>query len=426
MKRLIRTLRESPLFYAWIAVLAVCIVIGLVGGIQVLIYGLDITGLSDGVPWGMWITLDLSATASGGGAFILSAFIYSFGMKRYGSVLRVAVLTGFLGYTSALMALFMDIGQPVRAWHPLFYWNLYSPLWGVSMGVVIYATVLAVEMLPVLLGIRYLAERETAHRISDLLHKLAAPLAALGLVVTLLYQSAVGATYGSLVGRAVWFSSAASAVFLSSAAATGLAITTAAAAVVGWLQPKKSIKPEVLRSLATMAGIAILTYLYLKLWDWVTLSYYAGHFSSERVAGVDLLRTNTPYQTTFWLGEVLLGAVVPAAIYLIPRMRERNGALALAGALTFIGVVIHRWNATLSGTIVPMDWSPGVGLIFPMATYSPSPIELMVATGIVGYWLMGFTLAVKYLPIFPERQEGVDEDTQIGSDAAVQMAATGD
>jgi Ni/Fe-hydrogenase subunit HybB-like protein len=72
----------------------------------------------------------------------------------------------------------------------------------------------------------------------------------------------------------------------------------------------------------------------------------------------------------------------------------------LACALIVFGVVINRWNVTLSGLVAPPDWSPGVLGDIVVSTYLPSGIEVMVALGILAYALLGFTLAVRYLHVF--------------------------
>lgn len=396
-------IRKNRLFTAWMAVLAVMLLIGLIGGLNVLIFGLQQTNLSDQVPWGLWITLDLSAIASGGGAFIVSAVIYIFGLKRYNGLVRVAVLTGFLGYTAAMLALFVDIGQPLRFWHPLIYWNVHSPLWEITICVVIYFMVLAAEMAPTILDAPVFERFPWLVKLGHQIHHFAPVLAVLGLGLSLLHQSSLGATYGILVGRAVWFNSASAVLFLLSAAATGLAVVTAMTAFIGRLSNKEMAGSfGVLQDVAKMAGFAILAYLYLKLWDWATFQYYAGHFATERVAGLDLLRTATPYQSTFWLGEVLIGAVIPAIIFLTPALRRDRDALFIGGMMVFVGTVINRWNATLAGTTVPLDWSLGVGNIFPMATYVPNVWEIMVGIGIIAYWCAGFSITAKFFPLFPE------------------------
>ncbi len=106
-------------WWIWIGVLGVMLAVGVFGAVRVFVKGLYVTGLSDQVPWGLWITQDLSSIATGAGAFTFSAIVYLFRIKKYQPIARAAVFVGFLGYTSAMLALAMDIGRPDRFWHPL-------------------------------------------------------------------------------------------------------------------------------------------------------------------------------------------------------------------------------------------------------------------------------------------------------------------
>src|SRR5512135_3026622 len=136
---------QPSLFGVWVAILATLCGVGLAAGILVFINGLSITGLSDRVPWGLWITIDLSAIGLGAGAFLLSAAVYLLKLKKYEPVARVAVFVGLLGYTSALLTLLLDIGRPDRFWHGWIFWNTHSVLWEIIMCITLYTTVLVIE-----------------------------------------------------------------------------------------------------------------------------------------------------------------------------------------------------------------------------------------------------------------------------------------
>jgi len=105
-----RTKLQKLIFPAWVAFLGILIVTGLAAGMIVLAKGLVVTNLSDLVPWGLWITLDLSSIALSAGAFTLSAAVYLLGLKHLQPVGRTAVFIGLIGYSMAVMMLLMDIG----------------------------------------------------------------------------------------------------------------------------------------------------------------------------------------------------------------------------------------------------------------------------------------------------------------------------
>ena len=67
-------------FQAWLAALSILVGIGVAGMIFVLVNGLSTTNLTDLVPWGIWITIDLSSIALSAGAFLFCAAVYLIGM----------------------------------------------------------------------------------------------------------------------------------------------------------------------------------------------------------------------------------------------------------------------------------------------------------------------------------------------------------
>src|SRR5512147_1272499 len=156
-----KTLREKLFtpWTIWLGVMGVILFSGLVAGILVFWKGLVITNLSDLVPWGLWITIDLSSIALGAGAFSLCAGVYLFGLKRYQPIARTATFVGLIGYTMAMLALILDIGRPDRFWHALVYWNAHSLLWEVTMCVMLYLTVLVFEAMPIFASFEWLRKR---------------------------------------------------------------------------------------------------------------------------------------------------------------------------------------------------------------------------------------------------------------------------
>jgi hypothetical protein len=83
-----------------------------------------------------------------GGGFIIAAAIYLFNWKKYKPIGRPAIMTAFLGYLMAIIALFLDIGHPFRLWHPAIMWQVHSIMWIVAIHVILYTTTLAIESSP--------------------------------------------------------------------------------------------------------------------------------------------------------------------------------------------------------------------------------------------------------------------------------------
>ena len=395
----------TPGMLAWFAFLGLALLIGLVAAYQVLTRGLVVTNLSDGVPWGLWITIDLSAIALGAGAFTLSAVVYVFGLKHFQSIVRLAVFVGFIGYTSAMLTLVMDIGRPDRFWHPWVYWNVHSVLWEITMAITIYTAILVIEFAPVVAELPRFARYTWLRRVAHGIHRAAPYLAVAGMLISLIHQSSLGATYGVLRSRPIWFKPSMPIMFVISAIAVGPALTMAAAIVVQWITGRRSVPADVLRTIARFSGLALLVYLYVKLWDLAAVSYYGRTPASDRA--LFLLNQYTPYGFGFWVGEILLGLVLPVFLFLMPRFNRRPILLLLGAALATAGIVFHRWNVTVSGLVVPQAYMPGVLTQAAPQAYAPSLAEWGVALGVVGYALLMFTLGVRFLPLFNHRPEAM-------------------
>ena len=389
-------------FWLWVALLSAGLGIGLVSVMLVLVNGLGITNLSDKLPWGLWITVDLSFIALGAGGFTLSAAVYIFGLKKYEGIARAAIWVGLIGYSSAMLALFVDIGRPDRFYHPMLYWNVHSVLWEITICVMLYTTVLIIELVPVIIESTPLSKRPFFVKLGHNLHRLMPVVAFIGLGLSLLHQSSLGATYGILTARPFWYSPSAPVLFILSAIAAGISAVMAGTVISGRLLHRRLVPREVLNGVARFAGFAVLAYLYLKIWSWAATNYYS--HVPDKMLGLEILNQYTPYDYTFWLGEVIFGALVPAFLLLWGRTRRNPYTLVLAAVMIIAGLVLNRWNMTLSGFVIPLDWSPGVLDVFPVNTYTPSLVEWGVALGILCYALMVYTLGVRFLNLYPEAQ----------------------
>src|ERR1051325_7418194 len=180
----------------WLAIMGLVLLAGLIACLLVFWKGLVITNLTDLVPWGLWITIDLSSIALSAGAFSLCAGVYLFGLKRYQPIARTATFVGLIGYTMAMLALILDIGRPDRFWHALIYWNEHSLLWEVTMCVMLYLTVLVFESMQIFANLEWLRKRfpKLAAKLEHV-HHYAPILAIIGLGLSSLHQSSRGTAH---------------------------------------------------------------------------------------------------------------------------------------------------------------------------------------------------------------------------------------
>lgn len=383
----------------WLFVLGVIITAGLAAGGIIFWQGLSLTNLTDLVPWGLWITIDLSAIALSAGAFSLCAAVYLLGLKRFQPVARTATFIGLIGYTMALLTLLLDIGRPDRFWHAVVYWNKHSLLWEVTMCVILYLIVLAMEAMPILASFEWLQKRLPT--ISDKMsrvHHYAPILAVIGLGLSMLHQSSLGAVYGVLKSRPLWYRPDMSVLFMISAIAGGISLTLFATMLASRLTERARVNDGILERLAHFVGWILVVYLYFRFWDTLSMTYT---YEPGRTEGLSLL-TRGPLSFNFWIGEMFLGIVVPMILLLYRRTRTNLFWRMVALALVVGGLIAYRWDTNLSGLLIVLSYLPGEPAVT-YATYHPALIEIISGLGVIGFGALAFSLGVRYLKVVDHR-----------------------
>ena len=384
----------SP-WLAWLIGLGVVIAAGVGAGLIVFWKGLWITHLTDLIPWGLWITIDLSSIAVSAGAFSLCAAVYLLGLKRFQPVARTATFIGLIGYSMALLTLLMDIGRPDRFWYAVVYWNKHSLLWEVTMCVTLYLTVLVLESLPIFAQFEWLKMRwpKLAGKMSHV-HHYAPYLAVIGLGLSMLHQSSLGAVYGVLKARPFWYRPDISVLFIISAVAGGMALTVFASMLSARLTRRASVDDNLLDRVAYFIGWTLVLYLYFRFWDALSMTYT---YQPGRTEGLQLL-TQGPLSFNFWVGEILLGIVTPMILLLYRPTRTSQLWRMVALALVVGGVVAYRWDTNISGLMIVLSYLPGEPTV-EYAHYVPSLIEILSGAGVVAFGLLAFSLGVRYLKV---------------------------
>jgi Ni/Fe-hydrogenase subunit HybB-like protein len=389
-------------FYIWLAFLSTLMGLGVISALIIFWKGLVMTNLTDLVPWGLWITIDLSSIALSAGAFTLCAAVYLVGLKEYQPVARTATFIGIIGYSMAMLCLLMDIGRPDRFWHAFVFWNVHSVLWEVTMCVGLYFTVLTLETMPIIGEADWFKSRwpKLAGKLSHV-HHYAPFLAIAGLCFSLLHQSSLGATYGVLKARPLWYSPSLSVLFMISAIVGGISLTIFASMLSARVNRKANVNDNLLEKLAQFVGWALVVYLYFRFWYAFSMTYT---YEPGRTEGLALL-TKGPLAFNFWVGEILLGAVIPMIILLRPKWRAKTHLRMLALLMVVGGLVAYRWDVNLSGQLVVLSYLPKeIETIY--TSYKPALIEWLVGGGVVAFGMMAFTLGVQYFGIV---NHGVEE-----------------
>ncbi len=336
------------------------------------LYGMGaISNLSDGRPWGFWISFDLyCGVALAAGGFTLAAVVYIFNLHKYHPIVRPAILTAFLGYLLVILALLVDLGQPWFIWHIMISGNIHSPLFEVGVCVMTYTIVLALEFSPAVF------EKVKWHIPLKFIRAIQIPLVIAGICLSTLHQSSLGTMLLMMPDSLdpLWYTPVLPIMFFVSAVGVGLAMvifeTSISTRVFG-----HKLDVSILGGLGRAIPWVLGLYLALKIGDLA--------ISNE----LSLTITSYP-RNILWWAEMIIGVVLPIILFSLPAVRKSRSWIFGSASLVVLGLILNRFNVSM----LALNMRPGY-------IYYPSLGEIAISLGLVVVALIVFQIAMRVLPL---------------------------
>jgi molybdopterin-containing oxidoreductase family membrane subunit len=225
-------------------------------------------------------------------------------------------------------------------------------------------------------------------------HQIAPVLAIAGLCLSLLHQSSLGATYGVLLARPIWYKPGLAVLFIVSAMAAGPSLTIIASTLATRVRNRESLHEPLFNQLSHFIGWILVLYLYLRFWDTLGMVYTHEPGRSE---GLQML-TSGSLSFNFWVGEILLGAIIPILVLLNGRLRQDRLLRTVALAMVVGGLIAYRWDTNMLGQFIVFSQFPQDDVVR-YTHYTPALIEIAAGAGVIAYGLLAFTLGARYLKV---------------------------
>jgi Ni/Fe-hydrogenase subunit HybB-like protein len=352
----------------WRAVAAAIFLAGAVAAVRRFTLGLGATtNLSDGFPWGLWVSFDvMCGVGLAGGGFTVSAIVYLLRREKYLPLARPAIFTAFIGYLMVVGGLLFDLGLPWRIWHPMIMWNHHSVMFEVAWCVTLYTTVLAAEVSTMVF------ERFQMKRAAHITHLCAVPLTILAVLLSMLHQSSLGSLFLLVPGRLheLWYTPLLPYLFFVSAIGVGLSMTIVESNLTA-RSIGRAVEAEVLRDVGRVAVGIYALYAVIRIGDLAWRGQLGAIVPVDRASA-------------FFLLEFICGFLLPLVLYAIPRVRV-------------LGFLFNRLNVGITG----FEVVSGV-------RYTPSWEEIAVTLSLVALGVTMFALAIRHLPVL-EEEPSLDE-----------------
>lgn len=371
------------------AVLVALMVIGFCAYVFQLTQGLCVTGMSNGVSWGLYITCFMFFVGLSAGGLIVASSAHVFHIESFKRVAMPAVITSTVCICCAGAFILIDLGGIQRIWNMFVHLNFTSPL---AWDMCVITTYLVINILDIV-WLRRGDERKV-----QMLSYVALPVA-------ILVHSVTAWIFGLEIAKEGWYSAIMAPIFVASAMDSGLALlmcVLAASKKVGVFDCGQKLFADLARLLATFIAVDAF-FIGCEL---LTVAY-PGAAGATELLGIMTSGATAPF---FWF-EVLGGLLVPFLLLASAKRRQRTGVVVAASALVMTGVLCKRvWLLFTSFTMTNVYGAPGIssgstaargadgfGMWALTGSYAPTPVEVAVVIAVVSFCILGIAVLSKKL-----------------------------
>lgn len=379
-----------------LGILVVLMVIGLGCWIGQQIFGLGITGMSNGTSWGLYICLFLLFVGLSAGGLIVASAGSVFHIEDYEKIALPAIATSLSCILVAGALVLVDLGGIVRIWRMIVGPNFMSPLVWDMCVITLYIIMSIVEL------VFLVSKKEGAAHKQWVASCIALPVA-------ILVHSVTAWILGLQIGRD-WYSSIMAPLFVVSAMDSGLGLLILALFGLrkgGWFQ----VPDRLFSKLAILLATVVALDFYFVFCEVLASAYpqeeHVLQTLREMFAGA-----TAPF---FWLEIILL---VVSFVMLASKKRRQNMKLVgWASALVVVSVFCKRVWLLFSSFIHPnIAYGPGISsgslsarlasgdqIWAVTSNYAPTVPEIMIALAVISFGVAVFIVLIhKLLPKYKE------------------------
>ncbi len=361
-------------------------------------HGHVVTGMTNQVVWGMPHVFAIFLIVAASGALNVASIGTVFSKPVYKPLGRLSGLLAIALLVGGLVVLVLDLGRPDRLIVAMTRYNFKSIFaWNIFLYVgflLVVATYLWLQM-----------ERR--------MNRFAKTAGLAAFAWRLVLTTGTGCIFGFLVAREAYDSAIMAPLFIAMSFSYGLAVYILVL-LTACKGSGRELGDVVIHKLGRLLGVFVIAVLYFTALQHLTNLYAAEHAGIERF----ILLDGGIYTALFWLGQVLLGGLLP--LLLVYRtspsdIQKYRRSVSLASVLVIIGGFAQLYVIVIGGQAYPLDLFPGMEVSSSfhdgaVAAYAPSLPEFVLGLG--GVALAGFIvmLGLRVLRFMPASLASADID----------------
>lgn len=371
-------------------VLGALVVAGVAAWIYQLANGLGVTGMSNGVSWGLYIACFMFFVGLSAGGLIVASSASVFHIAEYKKVALPAIICSTVCICCAGMFVLIDMGGIQRVWRILVGPNPTSPLvWDVC--------VISCYLIINIVYLVFMCSKKpgAADKVS-IVSRFALPIA-------ILVHSVTAWIFGLQVSKE-WYTAIMAPIFVASAMDSGLALLLLALMGLNKSGVFK-VENKLISSLAGLLAVCIAVDAFFIGCECLTMAY-PGAKGAEALS-VMAGGITAPF---FWI-EIIGGLLIPFLLMVFAKNRANMKLVGLACVLVVAGVFCKRiWllftsfyefnivgaPGVISGSSAARGAS-GVDVFAMLGTYAPTWVEIAVVVGVVSLGALAFIVMSRML-----------------------------
>jgi molybdopterin-containing oxidoreductase family membrane subunit len=350
-----------------------------------------VTGMSNQIVWGLPHVFAIFLIVAASGALNVASIGSVFGgplykpLGRFSGLLAIGLLAG------GLMVLVLDLGRPDRLIVAMTQYNFKSIF---AWNVILYSGFFAI----VGLYLWTMMDRSV--------NRFSRPVGFAAFFWRIALTTGTGSIFGFLVAREAYDAAVMAPMFVIMSFSYGLAffiITLIAAYMWG----DREIGDLRLAKLKNLLGVFVGAVLYFTLVYNLTNLYITQHHGIERF----ILLDGGIYTQMFWIGQILIGSVLPLFLIYSPAFNHSRWAMAVASIAVLTGGFFQIYVILIGGQAYPMNLFPGKEVIESgfydgvVASYTPTFPEAALGVAGIAVALTMVAIGARVFKVFPESLE---------------------
>ena len=378
-------------YWSGLGLLVFLILLALVGVYHMEHNGHYVTGMTNQIVWGLPHVFAIFLIVAASGALNVASIGSVFGgpmykpLGRFSSVLAIALLAG------GLMVLVLDLGRPDRLiiamtkynFKSIFAWNIYLYTgFFVIVGLYLWA----------------MMDRK--------IQSYYRPLGITAFLWRLALTTGTGSIFGFLVAREAYDAAIMAPMFIIMSFSYGLAFFIITLMAAYWWGGR-IIGDLRLAKLRNLLGVFVAAVLYFAMAYHLTNLYITQHHGIESF----ILLDGGIYTKMFWIGQVLIGGVIPLFLIYSPAFSKSRITLVAASFMVLLGGFFQVYVIVIGGQAFPMSLFPGKEVVESsfydgvVNSYIPTMSEAMLGIGGIVVAMTIVAIIARMLPMLPDSLE---------------------